>query len=103
MIWRSASGPTDGSAPSAETAKGTGCFGALLHREQGTEYVDVYAAQKPYFASMLEEVVRMFQTKTPPLDIEETIEVIAFLEAANESRATGKSVPLRGSFAKRNG
>lgn len=83
--------------------KGNRRFGALLHREQGTGYVDIYAAQKPYFASMLEEVVRMFQTKTPPLDIEETIEVIAFLEAANESRATGKSVPLRGSFAKRNG
>lgn len=81
--------------------KGNRRFGALLHREQGTEYVDIYAQEKPYFASMLEEVIRMFRTKTPPLYIEETIEVIAFLEAANESRATGAPVRLRGSFASR--
>ncbi|GIO61784.1 Gfo/Idh/MocA family protein [Paenibacillus cineris] len=74
--------------------KGNRRFGALIHREQGTEHVDVYADGKPYYASMLEEVIRMFQTGVAPIDITETLEVIAFLEAANESRETGRTVKL---------
>lgn len=75
--------------------KGNKRFGALLHREEGTEFVDIYAASKPYYASMLEAVMRMFQTGAAPLDIRETVEVIAFLEAANESRHTGRAVALK--------
>ncbi|BFH59893.1 Gfo/Idh/MocA family protein [Paenibacillus azoreducens] len=75
--------------------KGNKRFGALLHREQNTAHVDIYAQQKPYYASMLEAVIRMFQTQTPPININETLEVIAFLEAANESRVTGQPVRLK--------
>ncbi|MCJ8012031.1 Gfo/Idh/MocA family oxidoreductase [Paenibacillus sp. KQZ6P-2] len=75
--------------------KGNKRFGALLHREQGTDFVDIYANEKPYYASMLEGVMRMFQTKIVPINITETIEVITFLEAANESRKTGRPVPLK--------
>ncbi|WP_145027104.1 Gfo/Idh/MocA family protein [Paenibacillus sp. Y412MC10] len=74
--------------------KGNRRFGALIHREQGTEHVDVYADGKPYYASMMEEVIRMFQTGAAPIDMMETLEVIAFLEAANESRETGRTVKL---------
>ncbi|MET3547247.1 putative dehydrogenase [Paenibacillus favisporus] len=74
--------------------KGNRRFGALIHREQGTEHVDAYADGKPYYASMLEEVIRMFQTGAAPIDMTETLEVIAFLEAANESRETGRTVKL---------
>ncbi|UYO05921.1 Gfo/Idh/MocA family protein [Paenibacillus sp. PSB04] len=74
--------------------KGNRRFGALIHREQGIEHVDVYADGKPYYASMLEEVIRMFQTGAAPIDMTETLEVIAFLEAANESRETGRTVKL---------
>lgn len=74
--------------------KGNRRFGALIHREQGTEHVDVYADGKPYYASMLEEVIHMFQTGAAPIDMTETLEVIAFLEAANESRETGRTVKL---------
>lgn len=74
--------------------KGNRRFGALIHREQGTEHVDVYADGKPYYTSMLEEVIRMFQTGAAPIDMTETLEVIAFLEAANESRETGRTVKL---------
>lgn len=74
--------------------KGNRRFGALIHREQGTEHVDVYADGKPYYASMMEEVIRMFQTGAAPIDLTETLEVIAFLEAANESRETGRTVKL---------
>ena len=41
----------------------------------------------PYYAQLLKEVVPFFQTGKSPLDIEETLEIIAFLEAASRSRA----------------
>ncbi len=75
--------------------KGNKRFGALLHREEGTDFVDIYANEKPYYASMLEAVMRMFQTKVAPIEVSETIEVIAFLEAANESRRTREPVMLK--------
>jgi hypothetical protein len=36
--------------------------------------------------------MRMFKTGKSSIDPEETIEIIRFIEAANESRETGKSV-----------
>ncbi len=74
--------------------KGNGKFGALIHREQGSEFVDVYAHPKPYYASMLENIMEMFQTGKEPIDLEETLQIIRFIEAANESRLTGKTVKL---------
>ena len=41
----------------------------------------------PYYSMLLKEVVPFFQTGKSPLDIEETLNVIAFLEAASRSRA----------------
>ena len=56
--------------------------------------MDVYSHKKPYFASLLEEVMKMFQEGSVPIDLEESYEVIRFIEAANESRETGKTVKL---------
>jgi predicted dehydrogenase len=75
--------------------RGNRTFGALVHREKGSQYVDVYSHPKPYIASLLEQVISMFRTGQAPIDIEETLEVIRFIEAANESRLTGKPVSLR--------
>ncbi|SEN13557.1 Gfo/Idh/MocA family protein [Lihuaxuella thermophila] len=74
--------------------KGNQTFGALIHRETGTDFADVYSDPKPYYASLLEKVMTMFTTGKPPVDLRETRELIRFLEAANESRATGKTVEL---------
>ena len=43
----------------------------------------------PYYSMLLKEVVPFFQTGKSPLDIEETLNIIAFLEAASRSRAAG--------------
>jgi predicted dehydrogenase len=75
--------------------RGNRTFGALVHREKASQFVDVYSHPKPYFASMLEHVINMFRTGQAPIDIEETLEVIRFIEAANESRLTGMPVKLR--------
>jgi len=74
--------------------KGNNQFGAVIHRESGSKAVDIYASQKPYYASMLERIMEMFRTGQAPIEIEETLEIIRFIEAANESRETGKPVPL---------
>ncbi|GIP32931.1 Gfo/Idh/MocA family protein [Paenibacillus sp. J2TS4] len=74
--------------------KGNNQFGALVHREQDTQFVDVYTHPKPYYASMLEKIMGMFTTGVPAIDPKETEQIIRFIEAANESRETGKTVLL---------
>lgn len=74
--------------------KGNGTFGIALHREKGIEWVYAQSDPKPKYASLLEEIMAMFRTGMSPLPASETLEVIRFLEAANESRATGRTVYL---------
>ena len=74
--------------------RGNNDFGAVVHTTQGSQFVDVYANPKPYYASLLEQVMILFRQKRSPLDIEETLEIVAFIEAANLSRETGRPVEL---------
>lgn len=74
--------------------KGNSSFGAVVHREKGSQFVDIYSNPKPYYASLLERIVPFFQGKGAAIDFAETIQVIRFIEAANESRGTGKTVAL---------
>ncbi|MGB8166509.1 MAG: Gfo/Idh/MocA family oxidoreductase [Chthoniobacteraceae bacterium] len=53
-------------------------FGALNDTHGGDSY-----------ASLLREIVNFFQTGEPPVSPEETIELFAFLEAADESKRRG--------------
>ena len=43
----------------------------------------------PDYACMLPAVLAFCRTRTSPVDLRETLEIVAFLEAANRSRATG--------------
>ncbi|MFE5321383.1 Gfo/Idh/MocA family oxidoreductase [Paenibacillus sp. NPDC056579] len=72
--------------------KGNNKFGAVLHRSKGSEFIDVYANPKPYYASLLERIIGMFQTGIPDVSMAETVEIIRFIEAANASRANGAAV-----------
>ncbi len=54
------------------------------HQRQAIASGDV-----PYYAMLLKKVVPFFQTAESPIDIEETLNIIAFLEAASRSRAAG--------------
>lgn len=69
-------------------------YGAVVHRERGSRAVQVDAREEPYYVGLLREVIRMFHTGQSPLDEQETLELIRFVEAANESRETGKTVAL---------
>lgn len=74
--------------------RGNKTFGGLVHREKGTQFVDTGAYAKPYYAGLLERVMFMFTGGKPDIGTDETLEIIRFLEAANESRETGRTVAL---------
>lgn len=74
--------------------KGNNQFGAIVHREKGSQYVDVNSNPKPYYASMLERIMQMFHGEQCDIPNRESLEVIRFIEAANESRKTGSKVKL---------
>ena len=45
------------------------------------------AGQSAGYALLLEEIVKFFKTGKPPVPAEETIEIYAFMSAADESKA----------------
>lgn len=69
-------------------------FGALIHRTTGSDYVDAAASGKPFYADLLEQVMPMFASGKTVLPFEQSVEIIRFLEAAEESRTTGCTVKL---------
>ncbi|MCA1318456.1 Gfo/Idh/MocA family oxidoreductase [Bacillus tianshenii] len=71
-------------------------FGAVIHFEKGNEYVQIDSSHKPFYASLLEQILMFFDSGESIIPLNETIEIIRFIEAANESRETGKSVSIGG-------
>ncbi|KKO54925.1 Gfo/Idh/MocA family protein [Paenibacillus sp. DMB20] len=69
-------------------------FGALIHRKNESAYVDAQGSGKPFYADLLERVMVMFTTGKIVLPIQQSVEVIRFLEAAEESRRTGRHVAM---------
>jgi hypothetical protein len=73
---------------------GNSRFGALLHDGSGVRYADITSHPKPFYASLLEQVMGLFQSGKSPVPMEITLEIIRFVEAANQSRQTGAPVKL---------
>ena len=46
------------------------------------------------YRELLRRVIAMFETGEPPLDVRETLEIIAFIEAALQSAQTGRRADL---------
>jgi hypothetical protein len=69
-------------------------FSADIHRQEQTSSIEIDFAAKPFYASLLEQIMVLFQTRISPLRWPETLEVIRFVEAAEESRRSGNSVLL---------
>jgi predicted dehydrogenase len=74
--------------------KGNNNFGAAIHTETNTLSTVINKQPRPIYASLLEAIMAFFQTGQPVISLEETVEVIRFIEAANKSRETGKTVRL---------
>lgn len=72
-----------------------GYFGAVVHTGSGTE-IGIARSDPPYYKLMLDRVMRFFATGEAPIDIDETVEIMAFLESAERSRAeSGQPADLR--------
>lgn len=80
------------------TFRGNRCgnhrFGGVLHRASSSTYFDISDAVKPYYASLLEQIIAFFRSGQAPIDIRETERIVRFIECANESRLTGHKVRL---------
>lgn len=67
-------------------------YGAMVFGDKGIELSGGYGGYEP----LLVEIVKFFKTGEPPVSAEETIEIFAFMEAADESkRRDGAPVTLR--------
>ena len=71
--------------------QGGGGYGGTAFAEKGVEPIGGYDGYKP----LLVEIVKLFRTGVSPVSEEETLEIYAFMEAADESkRQGGKPVTL---------
>lgn len=73
---------------------GNDVFGGTLHRQTASVSFDVSTGSKPYYASLLEKVIPFFRRESGVVELSEAVEVIRFLEVANQSALTGKWVAM---------
>jgi hypothetical protein len=71
------------------TRAGTGKMGATVFAEKGIEVLDKSLGYDPLWVKIIE----FFDTGVVPVSAEETLEVLAFMEAADESKLKG-GVPV---------
>ena len=71
-----------------------GKFGVTIHRGKGFQFVDAASGKRSAYATMLEAILRTLPQGKSDVAPADTLEIIAFIEAANESRESGKSVRL---------
>lgn len=69
--------------------QGKSGYGGTVIGSKGIEQIGPYQGYKP----LLMEIVKFFQTGKPPVSAEESIEIYAFMEAADESKRRG-GVPV---------
>lgn len=75
--------------------RGNSEFGGVVHRENGSQPVETNREpREAKYARLLERVMELFRTGVPAVDVDELLETIRFMEAANASRSTGNMIPL---------
>jgi hypothetical protein len=67
------------------TRTGNGNYGGTVFGENGNEVLGKYKGYNP----LLEKIIEFFRTGVPPVTAEETLEIVAFMEAAEESKIKG--------------
>jgi hypothetical protein len=74
-----------------------GDYGAVVYRKKSkSQSSEVAAKVDSGYAPLVHEIVQFFETGRPPVSNEETLEIFAFLDAAQRSKESGgKPAPLR--------
>lgn len=67
------------------TRTGRHTYGGTVYGEKGNIFLGPYQGYGP----LLREIIQFFISGTPPVQPEETLEICAFMEAADESRLNG--------------
>lgn len=74
--------------------KGNNQFVAVIHFVDGSEFVSITSVHKPYYASLLEQIIAFFQDGIARVPVGETEEIIRFIEAGNKSRLSQFNVSV---------
>lgn len=69
-------------------------FGSTIHRELGTQYTNSKLSDKSFHYYQNEKVINFFKSGETEVEADETLEIIRFIEAANDSRASGRIINL---------
>jgi predicted dehydrogenase len=73
--------------------EGQGGFGFAAHYEKGHHVATVQGSA--FYSEMLKRIVEMFRTRKEPIPLNETREIMAFIDAARESATRkGAAVPV---------
>jgi hypothetical protein len=64
---------------------GKGDFGGTVFGEKGEEVLGEFKGYNP----LLEKIIEFFRTGVAPVSPEETLEIVSFMEAADESKLKG--------------
>jgi len=77
--------------------EGKADYGGMVYTEKGNVILGPFGGYKP----LMLEIVKFFQTGIPPVSKEETLDILAFMEAADESKNSGgKSVDMEKIYKK---
>ena len=77
--------------------QGAGGFGATVFGTKGVQPAGKFEG----YAPLLVEIARFFKTGKPPVQVEQTLEIYSFMEAADESkRQGGRPVTLESVLAR---
>jgi len=71
--------------------KGKQDYGALVYRDKGIYHL---AIQNVSYVPLIREIMEFFKTGKPPVPPEETLEIMAFMDAAERSRQQG-GIPVK--------
>ncbi len=84
----------DGRVGSVRALRPYGSYGAVVFR--GRDVMQSNPKAGTGYRPMVVEIVKFFQTGVPPVPVDESLELFAFMDAALRSKeAGGKPVPLR--------
>jgi predicted dehydrogenase len=84
----------DGRIGTVRALRAAGSSGAVVYRPK--QVVQSDPSMEGGYEGLLEEIVKFFQTRQPPVSSAETIEIFAFMDAAKRSKEEGgKPVKLR--------
>jgi predicted dehydrogenase len=67
-------------------------FGITVQREKSVQHADLSNNPRPLYAGMLEAILNNLPQGKSAIPEQETLEIVEILEAANQSRASGKVV-----------